>query len=100
MTICGEPLIVTWILSLSQNPGSASFVSLIYLQSSSLNLTFVYLNSILSYIPPQKYYWKFLVAMKFERPKLRVEQPKSVFAEDNSRWTNKDLDPVPRHERK
>ncbi|KAH3912550.1 hypothetical protein HBI56_153810 [Parastagonospora nodorum] len=30
----------------------------------------------------------------------KVEQPKSVFAEGNARWTNKDLDPVPRHARK
>ncbi|KAF2191834.1 uracil permease [Zopfia rhizophila CBS 207.26] len=38
--------------------------------------------------------------MKFERPHLKVEQPKSAFAEGNKRWTNKDLDPVPRHTRK
>ncbi|KAF1833988.1 uracil permease [Decorospora gaudefroyi] len=31
---------------------------------------------------------------------VRVEQPESAFAEGNSRWTNKDLDPVPRHARK
>ncbi|KAH8732015.1 uracil permease [Phaeosphaeriaceae sp. PMI808] len=31
---------------------------------------------------------------------LKVEQPKSTFAEGNARWTNKDLDPVPRHARK
>lgn len=57
---------------------------------------------------------------RFTRPHLRVEQPKSVFADGNSRWwvacelatrtiaetdevcyrTNKDLDPVPRHARK
>jgi NCS1 nucleoside transporter family len=36
----------------------------------------------------------------FKRPHLRVEQPKSAFAEGNQRWTNKDLDPVPRHGRK
>ncbi|KAF2465225.1 uracil permease [Lindgomyces ingoldianus] len=36
----------------------------------------------------------------FERPHLKVEQPKSAFAEGNARWTNKDLDPVPRHARK
>ncbi|KAF2269392.1 NCS1 allantoate transporter [Lojkania enalia] len=36
----------------------------------------------------------------FERPHLKVEQPKSAFAEGNHRWTNKDLDPVPRHARK
>ncbi|RVX71924.1 hypothetical protein B0A52_04323 [Exophiala mesophila] len=37
---------------------------------------------------------------KFERPHLRVEQPLSVFAEGNERWTNKDLDPVPPNRRK
>ncbi|KAF2276463.1 NCS1 allantoate transporter [Westerdykella ornata] len=36
----------------------------------------------------------------FKRPQLKVEQPKSAFAEGNQRWTNKDLDPVPRHARK
>jgi NCS1 nucleoside transporter family len=36
----------------------------------------------------------------FERPHLKVEQPVSAFAEGNARWTNKDLDPVPRHQRK
>ncbi|KAF2245825.1 uracil permease [Trematosphaeria pertusa] len=36
----------------------------------------------------------------FKRPHLKVEQPKSAFAEGNERWTNKDLDPVPRHARK
>ncbi|KAL6704511.1 hypothetical protein ACN47E_008140 [Coniothyrium glycines] len=37
-----------------------------------------------------------------EKPNLsiRVEQPHSTFAEGNARWTNKDLDPVPRHGRK
>ncbi|KFA70855.1 hypothetical protein S40288_09839 [Stachybotrys chartarum IBT 40288] len=34
------------------------------------------------------------------RPHLRVEQPESVFAEGNPRWTNKDLDPVPPADRK
>jgi len=38
--------------------------------------------------------------MKFSWPRLEVDQPKSAFAEGNARWTNKDLDPVPRHERK
>ncbi|KAF2841375.1 NCS1 allantoate transporter [Patellaria atrata CBS 101060] len=38
--------------------------------------------------------------MKFERPHLKVAQPKSAFAEGNRRWTNLDLDPVPRHMRK
>ncbi|OCK84456.1 NCS1 nucleoside transporter family, partial [Lepidopterella palustris CBS 459.81] len=37
---------------------------------------------------------------KFKRPSLKVEQPKSAFADGNARWTNKDLDPVPRHLRK
>ncbi|EMD92228.1 hypothetical protein COCC4DRAFT_131156 [Bipolaris maydis ATCC 48331] len=31
---------------------------------------------------------------------IKVEQPRSAFAEGNARWTNKDLDPVPRHARK
>ncbi|OAL51511.1 uracil permease [Pyrenochaeta sp. DS3sAY3a] len=37
-----------------------------------------------------------------ERPNLslHVEQTQSTFAEGNARWTNKDLDPVPRHARK
>ncbi|KAF2403108.1 NCS1 allantoate transporter [Trichodelitschia bisporula] len=39
-------------------------------------------------------------APKFRAPKLRVEQPKSTFAEGHHRWTNEDLDPVPRHKRK
>ncbi|PKX96147.1 NCS1 allantoate transporter [Aspergillus novofumigatus IBT 16806] len=38
--------------------------------------------------------------MIFRRPRLRVTQPKSAFAEGNARWTNLDLDPVPRHRRK
>ncbi|MCJ1255604.1 hypothetical protein MMC24_003421 [Lignoscripta atroalba] len=33
-------------------------------------------------------------------PPLKVAQPKSAFAEGNARWTNKDLDPVPRNNRK
>ncbi|KAK5949609.1 hypothetical protein OHC33_009416 [Knufia fluminis] len=37
---------------------------------------------------------------KLERPHLKVEQPESVFANGNSRWTNKDLDPVPPQSRK
>ncbi|KKY30038.1 putative ncs1 allantoate transporter [Diaporthe ampelina] len=37
---------------------------------------------------------------RVEKPRLHVEQPKSSFAEGNARWTNKDLDPVPPHERK
>lgn len=36
--------------------------------------------------------------MKF-RPHVRVQQSKSAFAEGNARWTNLDLDPVPRHRR-
>ncbi|KAF9691365.1 hypothetical protein EKO04_010913 [Ascochyta lentis] len=37
-----------------------------------------------------------------ERPhlSLEVEQTESAFAEGNARWTNIDLDPVPRHNRK
>ncbi|GAE00207.1 NCS1 allantoate transporter [Paecilomyces variotii No. 5] len=38
--------------------------------------------------------------MKFRRPSVYVTQPKSAFAEGNARWTNRDLDPVPRHLRK
>ncbi|KAL5380119.1 hypothetical protein PMIN06_011117 [Paraphaeosphaeria minitans] len=36
----------------------------------------------------------------FKRPHLKVDQPGSAFADGNQRWTNKDLDPVPRHARK
>lgn len=35
-----------------------------------------------------------------QKLKLRVDQPKSTFATGSSRWTNKDLDPVPPSERK
>jgi len=38
--------------------------------------------------------------MKWTLPDLKVEQPESAFAEGNARWTNKDLDPVPRNNRK
>ncbi|KAK2803571.1 hypothetical protein FQN51_003333 [Onygenales sp. PD_10] len=38
--------------------------------------------------------------MKFQLPSLRLEQPKSAFAKGNARWTNRDLDPIPRHLRK
>ncbi|KAL2007515.1 hypothetical protein VTN00DRAFT_8953 [Thermoascus crustaceus] len=38
--------------------------------------------------------------MKFELPTIHVTQPKSAFAEGNARWTNLDLDPIPRHRRK
>ncbi|KAL3493536.1 permease for cytosine/purines, uracil, thiamine, allantoin-domain-containing protein [Aspergillus germanicus] len=34
--------------------------------------------------------------MRFRRPRLRVDQSQSAFAEGNARWTNLDLDPVPR----
>ncbi|CEL01951.1 Putative NCS1 allantoate transporter [Aspergillus calidoustus] len=34
--------------------------------------------------------------MRFHRPHLRVDQSQSAFAEGNARWTNLDLDPVPR----
>ncbi|KAL2827710.1 permease for cytosine/purines, uracil, thiamine, allantoin-domain-containing protein [Aspergillus cavernicola] len=34
--------------------------------------------------------------MKLRRPHLRVAQSQSAFADGNSRWTNLDLDPVPR----
>jgi NCS1 nucleoside transporter family len=36
--------------------------------------------------------------MRF-RPSLRVSQSKSAFAEGNARWTNRDLDPIPLHQR-
>ncbi|KAE9967294.1 hypothetical protein EG328_008297 [Venturia inaequalis] len=38
--------------------------------------------------------------MRFKTPHLEVEQRKSAFAEGNTRWTNKDMDPVPKEERK
>ncbi|KAJ5110236.1 hypothetical protein N7532_002881 [Penicillium argentinense] len=38
--------------------------------------------------------------MGFSRPHLRVAQDRSAFAEGNARWTNRDLDPVPRLGRK
>ncbi|KAL4984413.1 NCS1 allantoate transporter [Aspergillus falconensis] len=34
--------------------------------------------------------------MRIRRPHLRVEQSQSAFASGNARWTNLDLDPVPR----
>ncbi|KAL3471813.1 permease for cytosine/purines, uracil, thiamine, allantoin-domain-containing protein [Aspergillus californicus] len=34
--------------------------------------------------------------MRLRRPHLRVAQSKSAFADGNGRWTNLDLDPVPR----
>ncbi|KAI9849439.1 MAG: hypothetical protein M1837_004059 [Sclerophora amabilis] len=39
--------------------------------------------------------------MKFNvLPQLKVEKPESAFSDGSSRWTNKDLDPVPRDARK
>ncbi|KAJ5825195.1 hypothetical protein N7474_002333 [Penicillium riverlandense] len=38
--------------------------------------------------------------MRLSRPRLRVSQPQSAFAEGNARWTNRDLDPIPQHRRK
>lgn len=40
--------------------------------------------------------------LKFHKPSLRVEQVPSVFsgAVGASRWSNKDLDPIRRHDRK
>ena len=38
--------------------------------------------------------------MQLERLSIRVAKPQSVFATGNSRWTNRDLDPVPFHLRK
>ncbi|KAL0258615.1 hypothetical protein SLS55_006112 [Diplodia seriata] len=40
------------------------------------------------------------MGFKLRRPKLHVEQAKSQFAEGSARWTNVDLDPVPKHSRK
>ncbi|PLB49159.1 NCS1 allantoate transporter [Aspergillus steynii IBT 23096] len=37
--------------------------------------------------------------MKLRRPRLHVQHSQSAFAEGNVRWTNLDLDPVPRHRR-
>ena len=34
------------------------------------------------------------------RLSLKVQQIESTFAKGNARWTNRDLDPVPRHARK
>ncbi|KAK8173481.1 NCS1 allantoate transporter [Phyllosticta citrichinensis] len=38
--------------------------------------------------------------IRFQKPTLHVEQSESEFAKGSSRWTNVDLDPVPRRERK
>ncbi|KAK5110508.1 hypothetical protein LTR16_005576, partial [Cryomyces antarcticus] len=38
--------------------------------------------------------------MEFKLPHLKVDQPQSAFSTGNARWTNKDLDPIPRHLRK
>ncbi|KAE8145819.1 permease for cytosine/purines, uracil, thiamine, allantoin-domain-containing protein [Aspergillus avenaceus] len=35
-----------------------------------------------------------------KKPRLRIKQSQSTFAEGNARWTNLDLDPVPLHKRK
>ncbi|GME25945.1 putative ncs1 allantoate transporter protein [Neofusicoccum parvum] len=40
------------------------------------------------------------MGLRIKKPKLYVEQAKSQFAEGSDRWTNVDLDPVPRHARK
>ncbi|KAF4313539.1 putative ncs1 allantoate transporter protein [Botryosphaeria dothidea] len=40
------------------------------------------------------------MGLKIRKPKLYVEQAKSQFAEGSARWTNVDLDPVPKHDRK
>jgi nucleobase:cation symporter-1, NCS1 family len=37
---------------------------------------------------------------ELKRPHLHVETPKSVFAQEGTRWTNVDLDPVPPGKRK
>jgi hypothetical protein len=38
--------------------------------------------------------------LRLTKPHLKVDQPKSAFADGSARWTNKDLDPVPPDERK
>ncbi|WEW60093.1 hypothetical protein PRK78_005578 [Emydomyces testavorans] len=38
--------------------------------------------------------------MRFRIPNLHVEQIESAFTGGNARWTNRDLDPIPRHLRK
>ena len=38
--------------------------------------------------------------MRLSRPRLRVSQAQSAFAEGNARWTNRDLDPIPAFARK
>ncbi|KAJ5143377.1 uncharacterized protein N7515_002164 [Penicillium bovifimosum] len=38
--------------------------------------------------------------LKIPRPHIRVPQGESAFATGNARWTNRDLDPVPKHGRK
>ncbi|KAJ5122941.1 hypothetical protein N7448_009038 [Penicillium atrosanguineum] len=38
--------------------------------------------------------------MRLSRPRLRVSQAQSAFAEGNARWTNRDLDPIPQFARK
>lgn len=48
--------------------------------------------------------WPRLNRMRFETPRLHVEQPSRSSdgggGGNNARWTNKDLDPVPPHARK
>jgi hypothetical protein len=38
--------------------------------------------------------------MQLSRPHLRVAKARSAFAEGNARWTNRDLDPIARLDRK
>lgn len=38
--------------------------------------------------------------LRLSRPHLRVTQHRSAFAEGNARWTNQDLDPISRANRK
>lgn len=38
--------------------------------------------------------------MQLSRPRLRVPKARSAFAEGNARWTNRDLDPIARPDRK
>lgn len=38
--------------------------------------------------------------MKVEKPHVKVSQSESAFTEGSTRWTNRDLDPVPPESRK
>lgn len=38
--------------------------------------------------------------LRVSRPHIRVSQGESAFAAGNARWTNRDLDPIPKNGRK